>query len=243
MDFAKKIFRAAFRHKLIVSNPFDEIRIEVTIPEMARFVTAEEADKLTDACPNQTWRTIVALCRWGGLRCPSEVLSLKINDIDWEQNRILVTSPKTAHHPGKGTRTMPIFAELRETLLAACEAVPEGAVYVVDESYRKWAMGPTGWRNKKMRQAFERIVARSGVTQWPKLFHNLRASRQTELQDTFPSHVVCAWLGNSEKIARKHYLKVTEVHFAKATGDLSEPQEASAESAAIQCAWACYRVS
>ena len=225
MDFAKKIFRAAFRHKLIASNPFDEMTIETTMPDMARFVTTEETEKLLDACPNQDWRTIVALARWGGLRCPSEVLSLKLSDIDWERNRILVTSPKTAHHPGKDTRTIPLFAELREPLLAASEAAPEGAIYVVDEKYRRQAWGPRGWRSTKLRTTFEKIVARAGLVQWSRLFHNLRASRQTELQEIYPSHVVCAWLGNSEKIARKHYLKVTDGHFAKATGDQVEPQE------------------
>ena len=243
MDFAKKIFRAAFRHKLISANPFDEMRIEATMPDMARFVTTEETEKLLDACPSQSWRTIVALCRWGGLRCPSEVLSLKLSDIDWEHNRILITSPKTAHHPGKDTRTMPLFAELREPLLAACEAAQEGAVYVVDECHRKQAMGPRGWRNMKLRATFEKIVARAGLVQWPRLFHNLRASRQTELQETYPSHVVCAWMGNSEKIAIKHYLKVTDAHFAKATGDFPEPQEKAQRYSALPRGSACLGVT
>jgi len=34
---------------------------------------------------------------------------------------------------------------------------------------------------------------------------NLRSSPQTELAEIFPSHVVCAWLGNSEDVAKKHY--------------------------------------
>ena len=35
-----------------------------------RFVTREETDRLLAACPNMDWRVIVALCRFGGLRCP-----------------------------------------------------------------------------------------------------------------------------------------------------------------------------
>ncbi len=34
-------------------------------------------------------------------------------------------------------------------------------------------------------------VCRAGLKPWAKLFHNLRASRQTELENDFPSHVVC----------------------------------------------------
>ena len=51
---------------------------------------------------------------------------------------------------------------------------------------------------------------------WPKLFHNLRASRETELAAAHPLHVVCARIGNTERIANKHYLQVTDEDFAKA---------------------------
>jgi hypothetical protein len=60
---------------------------------------------------------------------------------------------------------------------------------------------------------FKRILKRAGVTAWPKLFINLRSTRQTELENQFPTHVVCKWLGNSPQVAQKHYLKVTDDHF------------------------------
>ena len=51
---------------------------------------------------------------------------------------------------------------------------------------------------------------------WPKLFQNLRSTRETELAEDFPMHVVCQWIGNSQPIAAKHYLQVTDDHFSKA---------------------------
>jgi len=48
------------------------------------------------------------------------------------------------------------------------------------------------------------------------MFQNLRSTRETELAETFPIHVVTAWLGNSPEIARKHYLQVTNEHFVRA---------------------------
>ena len=36
---------------------------------------------ILEACPDQEWRTLFALVRYGGLRCPSEVLKLKWSDI------------------------------------------------------------------------------------------------------------------------------------------------------------------
>jgi hypothetical protein len=56
------------------------------------------------------------------------------------------------------------------------------------------------------------------ISGWPRLFHAMRGSRQTELQREFPLHVVCSWLGNSPRIAEQSYLLVTEDDFAKAAG-------------------------
>lgn len=34
----------------------------------------------------------------------------------------------------------------------------------------------------------------------------------------FPIHVVCAWISNTERIARRHYLQTTDADFDKAVG-------------------------
>jgi len=82
--------------------------------------------------------------RSGSARYPSEVLSLTWPDIDREHERITVHSPKTEHHPGKDTRVIPLFPELRPILQEAFDVAPEGAVYVVDERHRRAAMGKAG---------------------------------------------------------------------------------------------------
>ncbi len=84
LQFAKTIFRAAVRHKLVAADPFAEVGVQPTMPDRMRFVTREETAKLLEACPNRDWRLIVALARYGGLRCPSEVLSLTWQNVDWE---------------------------------------------------------------------------------------------------------------------------------------------------------------
>jgi Phage integrase family len=158
---------------------------------------------------------LFALSRFGGLRCPSEHLALKWTDFDWERSRFRVDSPKT------GVRWVPIFPELRPFLEEAFDAAPEGAVHVIN-----------GYRDPKqnMRTRLERILRKAGVDAWPKLFHNLRASRETELTENHPIHVVCAWIGNSALIAQKHYLQVTEDHFALAT---TGPGKSGAKSGAV----------
>ena len=51
---------------------------------------------------------------------------------------------------------------------------------------------------------------------WPKLWQNLRSTRETELADQFLAHVAAARIGNSVAVAVKHYLQVTDEHFEKA---------------------------
>jgi integrase len=225
LQFATMIFRAALRRRLIAESPFADVSIKASMPNRERFITADEAVKLLEACPNHHWRAIVTLARYGGLRCPSEVLSLRWQDIDWAAGRIVVTSPKTEHHPGKESRVIPLFPELRGVLAEAFELAPEGAVYVVDERMRASSQGKAGWRNCNLRTTFEKIVKRAGLTPWPRLFHNLRSSRQTELAERFPSHVVCDWLGNSEDIARKHYYQPTDDHFARALDEADKAKQ------------------
>ena len=154
---------------------------------------------------------LFALSRFGGLRCPSEHLALTWPDVDWERDRFRVDSPKT------GERWVPIFAELRPYLAEAFELAPEGAVHVI-QRYRDM--------DKNFRTRLARIIQRAGLKPWPKLFHNLRATRETELAAVHPLHVVCDWIGNSAAIAQKHYLQVTDSDFAQAADPNSAPNSA-----------------
>lgn len=76
---------------------------------------------------------------------------------------------------------------------------------------------------------YRKILQHAAVDEYPKLFQNLRSTRQTELAEEYPLHVVTAWIGNSRDVALKHYLQVTDEHFeqaaAKSERDVSEPAE------------------
>ena len=83
-------------------------------------------------------------------------------------------------------------------------------------SMRKPGAATGDWRSVNFATMFGKIIKRAGLVAWPRAWHNLRSSCQTELTEKFPSHVVSAWLGNSERIIEKHYLQVLDSHFAKA---------------------------
>jgi hypothetical protein len=120
---------------------------------------------------------------------------------------------------------IPIFPELRVLLLDAFTEAEPGAEFII-----------TRYRDGKqnLRTQFERIIRRAGLDPWPKLFHNLRSSRQTELSEQFPAHVVCKWLGNTEAVAAAHYLQVTDSHFEQAIATNADSSDKAAQIPAQQ---------
>ncbi|MEX1230753.1 MAG: phage integrase SAM-like domain-containing protein [Planctomycetaceae bacterium] len=205
---AKAFFQAAVEYELIERNPFAKFKTASPVNrKRSHFITLEDTEKLIDAAPDAQWRLLIALCRWGGLRNPSETLALRWEDVNFATGRMLVTSPKTEHHAGGENRWTPVFPELRPYLEDALELDPISSGPVV-KRYRD--------PSQNLRSQFLKIIKRAGLKAWPKLFVNLRASRATELADQFPSHVCAAWLGHTEAIADRHYRQVTDEHFEQA---------------------------
>lgn len=212
---AKQFFAAARKRRLIDENPFEDLKSTVQgNPERHHYISHEVAQKVLKACPNAEWRLLFALGRYGGLRMPSEIQSLRWGDVDWDRMRIRITSPKTRKQ-GKGARELPIFPELEPYLREAFEAAPEGTEFLIP-SY----VGS----NKNPGTHLRRIILKAGVTPWPKLWHNLRSTRQTELMQDHPAHVVAHWLGNTVAVAVKHYAQVTDEHYALAATGCSALQ-------------------
>jgi integrase len=205
---ARSIFRAGQQMRMVKENPFAGVKAgSQTNRTRLRFISQADIEKVLAACPDNEWRLIIAGSRYGGLRCPSEHLALRWGDIDWERECVTVTSMKTEGYEGRETRQIPLFPELKPYLRVAFENAEPGTEWVISR-YRD--------SNANLRTQFERIIKRAGVKPWPKLFQNLRSTRQTELCDRYPTHVVCEWLGNTKSVAREHYLQVTDEHFARA---------------------------
>ena len=73
-------------------------------------------------------------------------------------------------------------------------------------------------RNPKtnLRSQMIRILKRAEIKVWPKLFQNLRSSRESELIKVHGMEVACAWIGNTPAVAMKHYLQITDEDYEKA---------------------------
>lgn len=205
---AKQFFAEALERGLIDQNPFAKLPSHVAANTARQFfVPAAWIERCIEVAPDVTWRTILALARYGGLRCPSELLRLKWCDVNLPEGRMTIHASKTEHHGSGGIRQCPIFPELRPYLESAWDARPEGAVYVIDR-YRGTGVN--------LRTRFETIIKAAGLVPWPKLMQNLRASRETELMAKFPAKDVASWLGNSVPVAMAHYAMATAESFRQA---------------------------
>ena len=208
VGIARMFFRKAVRWDMIPSNPFEGVRAgsQANRAKLS-YLAPQDTRKLIDAAPDADWRCIIALARYGGLRCPSEVLAVRWADIDWAQNRLRVRSPKTEHHAGKGERLVPLFPELRSVLMEAFEYAPDGAERVV------CGYSPT---TANLRTHMHRIIRRAGLTPWPRLFNAMRASRATELAAEYPAAICTAWLGHTRAVAEAHYHMVRDEDYERA---------------------------
>lgn len=226
LGICRQFFKAAMRKGLVEKNPFADVAVTVQA-NVGRFhfISRADAAAMLSACTSQEWRVIVSLVRFGGLRCPSEVLCLRWGDVDFESGKLTVRQPKMETR-GKPMRAVPLFPELRTELEAAFTEYGAEGVYVVP-SYRG---GETN-----LRTTFGRIVRRAGLVEWEKPFQNMRSTRETELCELFPAHVVCAWIGNSEPVAAKHYLQVTSDHFREAAGMKKAARQAARQDSVMEC--------
>lgn len=214
----RQLFNDAIDHGVLGHNPFRKVGGGSQVNEERRFYVSREAiERVMDKAPSDEWKLLIALGRYGGLRIPSEVVELKISDIDLDKGRITITSPKTEKQ-GKAKRVIPLWPELRpliETVLKKASPDQVRLLPIVLPGYNPHTQ-------------FVRLIERAGLKPWPKVWQNLRSTRETELLKDFPIHVVCAWIGNTERIARRHYLQTTEADFDKAVG-----VQRAAKSAAI----------
>lgn len=118
----------------------------------------------------------------------------------------------TEHFEDGGIRFCPIFDELYPYLLELQDIAKPGINCPMSSPViTRWTSSA-----QNLRTPFLKVLRRAGINAWPKLYHNMRATRQTELLAQFPAKDVCEWLGNSQAVAMKHYAMPTDDSFQRA---------------------------
>jgi len=228
---ARSLLEQARRDGLDMPNPFAHLSgSSPSNPKRLMFIERDVVQRVIDVCPNSEWRLIIALARYGGLRVPSELNRLRWADVLWDRDRFIVHASKTEHHADGGIRQVPIFPELLPYLRESFELADPGAEYVI--------VGQRTTTN--LRTHFTRLIKRAGLTPWPKLFQNLRASRETELMQTYPVHAATRWIGNSPKVALDHYAIVREDDYRAAAEPSGEALQKAVQNAVQSGGVSCY---
>ena len=175
-------------------------------------MNAELDEQVLAAMPDAKWRLIFAFARYGGFRMPSEINRLTWDHINWDKGVMIVPTPKTERDPDQSQKEVPIFEKLWPHLEAMRRDPAVDPVFVV--AHPRHEKGEI----TNLSQQFHRHLKRAGIKAWPKLFQNLRSTRQTEVAAVFDEALACRWLGNSPMVFRKHYLQVSPDVIERATG-------------------------
>lgn len=225
---ARRLFGLAVRWGFMAANPFGDVKPgSQSNPTRNHYVDGPTIDAVLDACPSPEWRALIGLCRYAGLRCPSEAGLLRWQDVDFHAGRLQIRSPKTeGHGEAHAMRLAPLVPRLRLILTEAFEAAPAGSTLVVPMASR---------RSANLRTGLLRVLDRAHCQPWPRLFQNLRSSCEMDWIERFPLATCARWLGHSPKIALEHYTTARDSHFREAVaGGVEGVLTGGAESGALE---------
>jgi hypothetical protein len=213
VERTKQVLQDAVDSRLLATNPFANVNLRAKI-DRTRGHHLPEADamKVLDKLGSIQAKVAFVLARFAGLRIPHELLPLTWAHIDFEKHRITIpTGTKT------GQRVIPMVPIVYEHMLQLAEAA-DSSPWVLSRARSSAATTLRKW--------LESAILLAGLKQWPKLWHNLRASCRTDMEEQFASHVCDAWLGHSKRVAKDHYLMVTDDHWTKAISQPSDVRRA-----------------
>ncbi len=198
----RMFFGWCVKQRVLDESPADELAVgsEVGVKHFVDRATIERIlVGINDGIKNDRNLTrLICLARFGGLRIPSEIRELRGNDLDLARRRIRIRDTKRGCD-----REIPAFPEL-----VACFQC-NGDALVLGEL----AELPASTLSSRLRSLLESL----GIKPWPRLWHSMRATRETELVEQFGLKAAAAWIGNSEAVAMKSYLLITDEVWNKAT--------------------------
>lgn len=200
---AQRYFSVAVDKRWLTANPFDGVQTKVKAPkDRNKLIDLDTAERILNEITDPRFRLVFALCRFGGMRTPSEPFGLKWDQFNWEDSTLTFYSPKT-----RSWRTIPLFAEMRPYIDEVYHSAEEGENRVFGD----WKPTGTALSNR-----LDRVVKRLGIQPWQKPWQNLRITRVNEMADRYPEYIANEWMGHTKKVAREHYYQVSKEHLQRA---------------------------
>lgn len=189
-------------------NPFDPISPGrgKTFDASKEFISITVFNQVLETVKSPEWRTLLVLARYGGLRIPSEIYRLMWIDVKWSTKELAIQKAKTE------PRVCPLFAPMERELRALRETL-DSLEIETPFVFGRWTLDA----KTNLRAGLDRIIKRAGCDPWPRSFHNLRASRCTELiyEKGFTHKEVAKYMGNSPAVIMEHYEVGRQEHLKK----------------------------
>lgn len=218
---ARGVFAYAVRSGWLATNPFQYIATGREWDDARnRYILPEVFEKILGMSTDVELRLLLALVRYCGLRCPSEIKPLEWAAVDWAGNVLVVHAPKNEEH-ASGRREVPLFKPVMPYLLAAAEH--RDASPLMFPRHQTTGAAITG--------RFAALCRKAGEVLWPKPFVNLRASAERDaMQAGHRFDKVAEWFGHSPAIAIQHYSRVVKEREARSASGRFLPAEPEAHS-------------
>ena len=221
MKNLSEVFNVAKRAGLVSQNPVSEHRGSWEASEKLDYVSLLQFRELYDQVDTE-WQLILGLAMYAGLRGPSEVNALRWQDIHWARRTMTVRSSKLGKNGTEFVeREVPIFDEIAEPLVALWQSRDEPDCGDVITKHRTSRNESDQWDGYSI--PVERLGRELGVDVWKRPMQNLRASfisrkaAGTEGEIAIPLSVICKWVGQSEVIAGKHYIVLSDENLVGAS--------------------------
>ena len=226
LRLARAIFELGIEDELIATNPFKARGLSVSQTAAEKeYVERLLIDQIVKHCPSFEWKLLFTLCRRVPVRVPSEIREFTWDDVDWDNNQILIHSPKT-RRIGKSARLVPIFPDVRKCLEELMSSDEAAKVYVFSKLRKDTNPGTMA----------KKIVRKAEVDPWKNFFNSLRATAETDLMDEYGLRRACQWAGNSAGTAMKNYALVKKTDFTDSGTNITlENVESNDQKPAPKC--------
>lgn len=229
----RSYFKQILNDGLIGKNIFDSVKPEVPLNHKARIADRRVVIGYNvlsiledlfygfwdDGEMSDGWMMYYILLRWTGAR-KNEPLHLRWTDIDWERERINMPQPKVRRYK-EPTRSMPMFID--SPLKKYLGIIHENQGSPVDGYVVRGILNLDDYDRTKVNwksvnggtTLIKKIKKYGGTAPWPKLFQNLRVTRENELMVSGKYRVaaVLAFLGHAAGTFSRSYFTLTEEDF------------------------------
>lgn len=214
---AKSVFAFAMDNGWLTENPFRHSakRLEVN-RERDQYITPEIFTRVVNATADKELRLLLAMVRYGGLRCPSEIRPMTWQRVRWDEGIFIVTAPKTEGNEGQERREVPIFDALTPFLDDAWGTDAAERTPLIFPRHQGTGAAITG--------RLESLCRKVGEPLWNKPFVNLRASAEHDvIAAGHTINEVAAWFGHSPQTALKHYSRVVKERKTRSVSNALRP--------------------